>query len=802
MSAEGLEPLPEKCKAVKEFPTPRKVKEVRAFLGLVGYYRKYIKDFSKIAAPLTDLTKKETCFQWSDACENAFQTLKTKLLVAPILAYPDYNKDYILYTDASAEAVGMVLSQIQGGRERVISYGGKKLSSAERKFSTTERECLAVIIAFKHFEPYLRGVHVTLVTDHVALKWILDQKQPKGRIARWVAFLQQFNYTIKHISGAKLGNADGLNRRDYEEICPENSGNLESSIDAELDHRILPEEYLQVNVAPITFKGRRTRLRGQRTKQETNPIIVLPEVKWSTENIRKCQEKDNNAGLMLKYLQDGTLPPDKAKAREIVLASDSYFTEDSILYHLLDAKVKEPKRQIDELRACLVVPEELKFDILTSVHGDLHSGHYGTQRTYSTLRLKYFWKGMYKDCRNFVLSCQKCNTKKNPTNPTKAPLQPLPPARINERWAMDIVHMPVTPRGNKYILTFPEYCSRYVEAFPLQNTQAVTIARILVNEICFRFSPPQCLLSDLGSNFISEVVKETCNLFGIERIYTSPYHPQTDGLLEKFHSTLGKNLSMYVARDHKDWDLYVRGICYGYNTSICTESTQYSPFYLMFGREPYSPLDTILPSQRNVPNTVSEYALQLAHAREVAKQNIADTQERIKMRYDETSNYKPLEPGELVWIFFPKINVGGSPKLFHNWSGPYLLLQKISPTNFKVAQADNLKPLKNPIHVNRMKRFHHRAIVPPMPDDLSSLQEDHPAVIDDLTSMERRRIGAPSPRPNMILPEPLQKEGTTTPKLDQLVDVELPDPPVLSTQADSQNDDDTSPEYEINKIIQ
>ena len=335
----------------------------------------------------------------------------------------------------------------------------------------------------------------------------------------------------------------------------------------------------------------------------------------------------------------------------------------------------------------------------------------------------------------------------------------------------------------------------------MQNTQAVTIARILVNEICFKFSPPQCLLSDLGSNFISEVVKETCNLFGIERIYTSPYHPQTDGLLEKFHSTLGKNLSMYVARDHKDWDLYVRGICYGYNTSICTESTQYSPFYLMFGREPYSPLDTILPSQRNVPNTVSEYALQLAHAREVAKQNIADTQERIKMRYDETSNYKPLEPGELVWIFFPEINVGGSPKLFHNWSGPYLLLQKISPTNFKVAQADNLKPLKNPIHVNRMKRFHHRAIVPPMPDDLSSLQEDHPAVIDDLTSMERRRIGAPSPRPNMILPEPLQKEGTTTPKLDQLVDVELPDPPVLSTQADSQNDDDTSPEYEINKII-
>ena len=212
---------------------------------------------------------------------------------------------------------------------------------------------------------------------------------------------------------------------------------------------------------------------------------------------------------------------------------------------------------------------------------------------------------MYKDCKNFVLSCQKCNTCKNPPIPVTAPLQPLPPARTNERWAMDIVRMPVTPRGHKYILTFTEYSTRYVEAFPLQNIQANTIARILVNEICFRFSPPQTLLSDLGSNFISEVVKETCKLLGIERIYTSPYHPQTDGLLEKFHSTLGKNLSMYVARDHTNWDILFRGVCFGYNTSVCIDSTQYSPFYLMFGREPFSLLDTVLPTQGNIPNNIA-----------------------------------------------------------------------------------------------------------------------------------------------------------------------------------------------------
>ena len=328
---------------------------------------------------------------------------------------------------------------------------------------------------------------------------------------------------------------------------------------------------------------------------------------------------------------------------------------------------------------------------------------------------------MYKDCRNFVLSCEQCNTRKNPVSPIKAPLRPMAPARINERWAMDIVHMPLTPRGNKYILTFTEYCSRYVEAFPLQNTQAQTIAQILVKEICFRFGTPQELLSDLGSNFISELVHHTCKLLGIRRIYTTPYHPQTNGLIEKFHSTLAKNLSMYVSSDHKDWDLYVRAVCFGYNTSVCIDSTQYSPFFIMFGREPHYPLDTVLPSVQGLPNSVKEHVLQIAHAREVAMTNVKECQHIIKQRYDKNSTQEPLQPGELVWIFFPEINVGGSPKFFHNWSGPYLSMDKISPTDFKVAQAHDHKMLKNPIHVNRMKRFHHRSVTPPKPEDLTAL---------------------------------------------------------------------------------
>ena len=238
VSSKGIEPMDDKCQAVRDFPQPRKVKDIRSFLGLAGYYHKFIKDYSKIAAPLTNLTKREKSFQWSDSCEQAFQ--------APILAYPDYQKDYILYTDASSSAIGMVLSQEHNGRERVISYGGKKLSPAEQKYSTTERECLGVIVTLKHFEHYLRGVHVTIVTDHAALKWMLSQNEPRGRISRWVAYLQQFNYTIKHQPGKNIG------RRSYED----SETHLLADLDEQLDDKILIDKAPErANVATIVFKG-------------------------------------------------------------------------------------------------------------------------------------------------------------------------------------------------------------------------------------------------------------------------------------------------------------------------------------------------------------------------------------------------------------------------------------------------------------------------------------------------------------------------------------------------------------------
>ena len=703
VSKHGIEPIPDKCKAVQDFPVPNTVKKVRSFLGLAGYYRRFVKNFSRIAAPMTELTKKDQRFIWSKKCQEAFDELKCRLSSPPILAYPDYSLPYILQTDSSQEAIGMILSQIQNGKERVIAYGGKRLNPAERNYSITELEALGVLSGLRHFDPYLRGNKVKIETDHSALKWLLSQKQPKGRIARWVCYLQSFNFEIVHRPGKAIPNVDSLSRRSYPSEPVKNDQELVN------DDTIFPPELEKVNV--VKKKSSQIRLRGRR-RINTKPVFTLPSTDWNPIEVRKQQLQDPKIKDYITYFENGDIPDEDNEARKVLLSKDAYVMNDGVLYHLLDSKTKNTTRQIDELRVCLVVPQTLKYDVLKSVHGDTCSAHYGTSRTYTTLRLKYFWEGMYQECRNWVLSCEECNTRKHPVRPTKAELQPLPTARMNERWAMDLITLPLTTRGNRYLLTFTEYSSRYVEAFAIPNMQAGTLAKILVDEICFRYGCPRHILSDLGANFISQVVAESCKVMGIERLFTTPYHPQTDGMLEKFNETLCKNLAMYVNEQHDDWDTYVRAIVYSYNTSVCVDSTQYSPYFLMFGHEPFGPLETVLPNLQDLRQEVKETVLKLHKVREVAKQNLEERKKKMKENYDKTANPVPFEPGQLVWIYFPEVKVGGSKKFFHNYSGPYILLEKTSPTNFRVAHAHNNQPLKNQVHVNRMKMYHHRSITP------------------------------------------------------------------------------------------
>ena len=210
---DGIKPDPEKIDKVKNFPVPTNLTQLRGALGLFSYYRKFIKDFSRIAKPMLTLLKKDAPFIWGEKQQNAFDRLKEMLIKAPILSYPDFDKPFIIYTDASGIGLGAVLSQIKDDeKEHVIAYASRSLNPAEKNYSVTDQECLAVVWAIKHFQHYLGLKPFTIITDHIALKWLQTSKMPKGRRARWVMELQQYDFSIKHRPGKLNANADALSR--------------------------------------------------------------------------------------------------------------------------------------------------------------------------------------------------------------------------------------------------------------------------------------------------------------------------------------------------------------------------------------------------------------------------------------------------------------------------------------------------------------------------------------------------------------------------------------------------------------
>lgn len=497
---------------------------------------------------MNQLLRKCVRFKWDESCQNAFDALKHALVTAPVLAFPDFSQPFDLYVDASLKSIGMTLGQTQKGHEVAIAYAGRDLTPAESNYSATECEALAVVEGIKKFQSYLFGRHFNVFTDHNALKWLMTVKDPTGRLARWSLLLQQFDFTIHHRAGKSNGNADALSRRPY---C-----------DAQMN----------------AFSGAGVQ----------------------TDVIRFYQRRDANLADMIEYLEVGILPNSNPRAKGLLLSNDSFYLDDEgLLYHI--ATTRGP---CAESYSQLVVPDALRYEVLTHGHDNVTAGHLGVHKTYDRLRKRYFWHGMFKDIEHWCKSCIDCAMRKNPKTRAKAPLLPIPVEGAFDRVAVDCLGpFPPSHSGNRYIIVFSDYLTRWPEAFAVKSIDATVVSRLLIDEIFARHGAPHTLLSDRESNFLSSIVSQTCRLLDIHKLNTMAYHPQTDGLVERFNGTLAQSLSMYVSKDQKDWDRHISTVLFAYRVSP-SDVTGESPFYLLYGRDPRLPMDVSLLAPRT---NCSEY---------------------------------------------------------------------------------------------------------------------------------------------------------------------------------------------------
>ena len=296
VSADGVTTEEDKVQAVKEWPVPKTVKAVRSFLGLTGYYRRFVKDYANVASPLIALTQKSATFKWGEEEQRAFDELKGKLVSAPILGYPDMQEKFILDTDASKCAIGAVLSQVQDGKEVVIAYGSRRLTKSERNYCVTRQELLAIVWFTGHFKHYLIGRKFLLRTDHGSLRWLFGFKDPEGQMARWLERLARFEFDIEHRPGLKHGNSDGLSRIPCEGRCR----------NCQKGHETAKKGSEIANEAPEIIRAvrrgtRRVRGRTERQRKQKAASLATPN-EWMAE-IRKWQEADPDLQVVGTWAQ-------------------------------------------------------------------------------------------------------------------------------------------------------------------------------------------------------------------------------------------------------------------------------------------------------------------------------------------------------------------------------------------------------------------------------------------------------------------------------------------------------------------
>ena len=640
----GLKTSSKHVQAVKAFPVPTSVTQVRQFLGLASYYRRFIISFAKVAQPLHALTKKNAQFEWSSDCQRAFELLKEKLVKAPLLAYPNFTEDFIVETDASILGLGAVLSQVQEDEQvHPIAYASRALSPPEKNYGITDLETLAVVWALSHFKAYLYGQKVKVLTDHTAVKSVLLNPNANGKHARW--WTRVFDNGISDVAityrrGRENLNADALSRAPVGEAPPN-------------------EDCLGVSVISVNGNTSLDKL------FQASPI----ELSFVQGSLGGDQRKDPKIKEIIDFVEGELLPTDERKARKISLQASQYVISDKILYYL-DTHRGSRKRA--------VVPEALQVELLQSSHGGPFSGHFSGQRMYNTLASSFWWEGMYKDTLEYCKRCPQCATVSGGGRPGRPPLQSIPVCRPFQIIGVDIMDLPKTELGNKHVLVFQDFLSKWPLVFPIPDQKTHRIVDLLVKEVIPLFGVPENLLSDRGTNLLSFLMRDVCDLLGITKINTTAYHPQCNGLVERFNRTLKTMVRKHVETWGKQWDVHLHGLLWAYRNTP-HEATGEKPSFLLFGKDLRSPTEaTFLPQSEMQSSDVQTYrsdlAMTLMHARENAAKAIQKSQKRSKKYYDRKTRPNVYRNSDWVMIYFPHEETGAQRKLSRPWHGPYRII--------------------------------------------------------------------------------------------------------------------------------
>ena len=714
ISKDGITTTEENIEKIKNFPKPKKVKDVRSFIGLTTFYKKLIRGFSNWSKELIKLTTKQSVpFVWTDKANEAFETLKKKLISAPILAFPDMNskEPLIVTVDTSSHGIGYVLSQRQmsdiNGKlvERPICYGSTHLRGAQKKMGSTDLELTGVCFALKKLDCWIRGVKFILITDNKSLTFLVNKQldEIKPTIARKIIFLQQYNFDIIHKEGKKIAHVDALSRY-VSKSCDDEEEDIEPVIN---------------NIGEIQEKC-------------NGPLDIsgMGLEKLTLEKVRQLQKHDVFYSAMYHYLQNGHIPINKALARKLRSNKDVYIIDNKLLYHLWN------KRSDKNMYKQLCIPNELRSQILSVLHDTKFTGHRGVFKMYEHALKKVWWNKMYRDIQNYVSSCRLCME----TNTGHLPNIPLNPLDIPDgpfhTIHVDLLKFHTPSKGFNYILVIIDSFSKFVITKAIRNKTAKNVIKAICEEFILKFGICKHLsiMSDNGNEFISGWSKTLYKLLGVKSIGTSVYKPSSNGLVERMNRTIVGILRGFVKDYPNGWSQDLACVTYVINTSV-SESAGYTPFNLIFGVEATGVLDLCFPDKPdNVPGNL-EHAYRcwignLDLLRRLAGENNVRAKEIQRLRYDRHTKPHELKVGDRVFIGVHRVNGHEDMKLRQQFRGIYTIVSFLSPTNVILCDGNGAQ-LSRSVYINNIKKYKDRKMYSTSEDQPDRLEDSDEAQSDD-----------------------------------------------------------------------
>ncbi len=651
ISAEGIKTDPAKVEAVANFPVPKSLKEVQRFLGLAGWYHRYIPQFSDKVAPLHALKRKGATWTWTEECQSAFEVIKHELISAPVLMAPDLSKSFRVQTDASEIGLGAVLTQDIDDVEHVIAYASRLLQGAEKSYSVSEKECYAVIWAVEKWRAYLEGRLFEVITDHAALTWVFNHPKPSSRLIRWSIRLQEFDFTVKYRKG-------------------------------------------QCNIVPDTLS---------RSVQDTSPLTMMSQVKsqdssttfssfpveWS--DIAKAQQEDGEIQELVTKAK-ASINPDPTRIH--------YLMENGFLFRSMPQGPKGPKLQ-------LVIPTCLRQNFLNYAHNNPLSGHLGRLKTLLRLVDICYWPTLRSDVWRYCKECQVCQKHKPSISKLAGHMQSTPVVEPGHMLGVDLMGpFPKSSKQNEHLLVIVDYCSKWVELFPLRVAKAPQIARILVEEIFTRWGTPMYLVSDRGSQFTSQLLCLVCKQWSVIQKLATTAHPQTN-LTERVNRTLKTMIASYVQDRHRHWDRWLAEFRFAIN-SAWQESTGFTPAEVMMGRKLKGPLERVIAKTPDPDSPVYPVLERYKELIQTVQRNVERAQEKQRHYYNLRRRQALFQVGDLVWVRthpLSRANEGFMAKLAAKWKGPAKVIKCLGPVNYSVSFVDDPDHVDS-YHVQNLKPFY------------------------------------------------------------------------------------------------